>query len=179
MFATVPAFRPGFQLERAGAMVSRAMQALVVVHVFANMVWIGAIVAVGLLVGAAGYAKDEARAELVGALAHSLYRLLAAPAFVISFAAGAVRLASDVGTYMSLHWMHGKLAGALVVIALHHVLGARAKRAANGTANGTGRTSGTTGSRQASKSNAILTGATLAFAFVTVTFAILKGQLVP
>jgi putative membrane protein len=146
------------------------MQALVVLHVFSNTVWIGAIVSVGYLVGfGSRAAKDDARAKDIASLAVTLYQRVAVPAFLFSFLSGAARLVTDAPAYMRLHWMHGKLTAAFVVIALHHVIGARAKRAA----------AASSGSRQAGRSSVILTAATLVFAFVTVSFAILKGQLVP
>jgi protoporphyrinogen IX oxidase len=140
------------------------MSLLLVLHVFANMVWIGSIAAVGWLTVAAS--KQDGDSATLAATAVQLYRRAATPAFVVSFFAGMGRLLGDPEAYMRLHWMHGKLAAALAVIALHHVIGGRAKKTASG-------------SRQAGRSSAILTGATLACAFVTVTFAVLKGQLVP
>src|ERR1700753_3728567 len=103
---------------------------LVSLHVAANVVWIGAILAVGRVLTAA-----DGDAKLRGALAVRIYGSLAVPAFVISFAAGAVRLALDPDYYfVRTHFMHAKLLFALIVIALHHVVGARAKKAASGAA---------------------------------------------
>jgi hypothetical protein len=127
---------------------------LLALHVFANMVWIGAIAAVGLLTAAAANGPEQA-SPAVASAALALYPKLAPPAFGLSFLTGMGRLLGDPGAYMSLHWFHGKLAGAIAVIALAE------------------------GSRQVGRSSAILTGATLACAFVTVTFAVLKGLLVP
>jgi protoporphyrinogen IX oxidase len=97
-------------------------------HVIANLFWIGSIVSVGLLVTLPlGAARER------GALARALYTKLAVPAFLISFLAAAVRLVSDLNYYfVATHWMHAKLPLALGVIALHHVLGARARRLADG-----------------------------------------------
>jgi protoporphyrinogen IX oxidase len=148
------------------------MQAIfLAVHVFANTVWIGSIATVGWLLVEAERANDPSIAKL----ARNLYQRAATPAFGVSFVAGVGRLLSDPAAYMRLHWFHGKLTAALAVIALHHILGARARRAA---AAGAG-PGGPSGSRQAGRSSAILTGATLACAFVTVTLAVLKGQVVP
>ena len=94
------------------------------------------------------------------------YRRAAAPAFAISFFAGVARVAQDPKAFFSLHWFHGKLFFGLVVIALHHVIGAKAKKAA-------------TGSSQGIESSATLTGALLAATFLTVVFAVMKGSLVP
>jgi putative membrane protein len=107
-------------------------------HVLVNLFWIGGIVAVGLVLSAKGAPPKER-----GALAHFVYRRLAAPAFGISFLLGLGRLALSPAYYFKLtHFMHLKLTLALAVIALHHILGARARRAAAGDATaveGTGR----------------------------------------
>jgi len=102
--------------------------ALIWLHVSGNVVWIGSILAVGLvLAGAKGDSKTR------GAVASDIYRRLAVPAFIVSFLAGAIRLGLDIPYYLKQHhWMHGKLTLALVVIALHHVIGARARKMANG-----------------------------------------------
>ena len=99
--------------------------ALVWLHVSGNIVWIGSILAVGLvLLGGRGEPKTR------GAIASDIYRRLAVPAFVVSFVCGAIRLGLDVPYYLQQHhWMHAKLPLALGVIALHHVIGARARRA--------------------------------------------------
>lgn len=141
---------------------------LLVFHVFANMVWIGSITSVGWLTAAAARIENEERADAIAQAAVQLYRRAAVPAFVLSLAFGLVMLLRDPGAYMKLHWFHGKLTFAILVVALHHVLGARAKKAAA--------TRG--GSRQAGGSSAILALVTLVFAFLTVTFAVFKGLLV-
>ncbi|MGD0678950.1 MAG: CopD family protein [Polyangiaceae bacterium] len=104
---------------------------LVAAHVLANVVWIGALLAVALLVGHAPWTADPAE---VGRLARRVHVRLAAPAFFLSFAAGALRIALTPTAYAHLYWMHAKLTFALVVIVLHHVIGARAKRVADGKA---------------------------------------------
>jgi putative membrane protein len=99
---------------------------LVAIHVTANVVWIGSILAVGRLLAAA-----EGDAKIRGVLARRVYRSLAVPAFATSFVAGALRLALSPDYYfVATHFMHAKLLLALVVIALHHVIGGRAKKAA-------------------------------------------------
>jgi protoporphyrinogen IX oxidase len=142
------------------------MHLFVALHVFAVTLWIGSIACVGWLVAAAASAPTDAEGATAAELAFGLYRRAATPAFGISFFAGLARLVADSSSYMSLHWMHLKLVAAFAVIALHHIVGAKARKAASG-------------SRQAGRSSAILTGAMLACAFVTVTVAVLKGQLVP
>jgi putative membrane protein len=107
-------------------------------HVLCNLFWIGSIVSVGLILAA-----KVASAQERGALAHLVYRRVSAPAFGLSFLFGLGRLALSPAFYFKVtHFMHLKLTLALGVIALHHVLGARARRAAAGEAgavNGAGR----------------------------------------
>jgi putative membrane protein len=102
--------------------------ALIWLHVSGNIVWIGSILAVGVVL--LGKGDPKARGEI----AVDLYRRLAVPAFVVSFVCGAVRLGLDPKLYLkTTHWMHAKLPLALAVIALHHVIGARARKMAQGT----------------------------------------------
>ncbi|MCC6553608.1 MAG: CopD family protein [Polyangiaceae bacterium] len=110
--------------------------ALVWLHVTGNIVWIGSILAVAAIVTAP--AGDP---KLRGELALRVYLRLAAPAFVVSFVCGAARLGMNTSYYLvEHHWMHGKLAAALAVIGLHHVIGGRAKKLARGAVQGSGPT---------------------------------------
>ncbi len=139
---------------------------LVAVHVMANVVWIGSISSVGWVTRRSAQLDEAAGKALATTAYHLLYRRAATPAFAISFFAGVARVAQDPKAFFSLHWFHGKLFFALVVIALHHVIGAKAKKAA-------------TGSSQGIESSATLTGALLAATFLTVVFVVMKGSLVP
>ena len=104
--------------------------ALKALHVAANVVWIGSILAVGRVIEV-----NEGDAKLRGALALKVYKGLAVPAFGLSFVAGAAQLPLNLDYYfVRTHFMHAKLLFALVVIGLHHVVGARAKKVANGDA---------------------------------------------
>jgi protoporphyrinogen IX oxidase len=99
---------------------------LVSVHVVANLVWIGSIIATAVALVTPGVALDTR-----GTIAFQVYRRVAAPAFGLSFVTGLIRLALDTHYFLvTTKYMHAKLLFALVVIALHHVIGARAKRAA-------------------------------------------------
>jgi putative membrane protein len=138
---------------------------LIALHVMSNLVWIGTITSVGWLTVAAAGQADPSRGKLVAETAYALYKRGAVPAFVASFTFGLLRLLEDPGTYMQLHWFHGKLTFALGVIALHHVIGAKARKAASG-------------SMQGGKASAILVGALLACAFGSVVLVIFKTQLV-
>ena len=130
---------------------------IVFMHVAANVVWIGSILAVVIaLTASAGDATTR------GNIALGIYKRLATPAFGISFLAGAGRLVLDTGYYFSAtKFMHGKLTFAVAVIALHHVIGARAKRVASGQA-------------QAAGNVGVLGIALLVAAVCTVFFAIVK-----
>jgi protoporphyrinogen IX oxidase len=103
--------------------------ALLAVHVIANTVWIGAILSVALLVANAPFMADPSDN---GALARRIYTRLALPAFALSFAAGVGRIALFPSVYAHMPWLHVKLTFAIVVIALHHVMGSRAKRLRGG-----------------------------------------------
>ena len=137
---------------------------LVVLHVTANMVWIGSIAAVGWLVAAAG--KGEAKAGEGAVLARSLYLRVATPAFAVSFVFGTSRLLLDPAYYMHLHWFHAKLTAVFAVIVLHHVIGGKARKVASG-------------SMQAGRGGGILVGALLAATFLSVACVLLKQSLVP
>jgi putative membrane protein len=104
------------------------MRFLLPVHVAANLLWIGSIVAVGLLL-----ARGPGDAKARGEAGRLIYRSLAAPSFVASFVLGIVVMAGNMTYYMkTTHFMHAKLVLALIVIGLHHAIGARAKKMAEG-----------------------------------------------
>lgn len=101
---------------------------LIVLHVIANVVWIGSILAVAVTL-----MSDAGDAKLRGQLATRIYSRLAVPAFIVSFGSAVAVLAMSVQLYfVATKWMHAKLTVGLVVIALHHIIGARAKRMASG-----------------------------------------------
>ncbi len=97
---------------------------LVWLHVAGNLVWIGSVVAMGFLL-----TLKEGDPKVRGGLARAIHLKLAMPAFTVSFVAAVIRTGMDLKGYFVLHhWMHGKLLFALAAIALHHVLGARARK---------------------------------------------------
>ncbi len=109
-------------------------QLVVALHVASNLAWVGSLLAVGLLLSRGPGSLAER-----GAAAAAVYRSLSAPAFVASFALGLLQLVSRPGYYLrETHFMHAKLVLALIIIALHHVLGARARRVASGAAKDAG-----------------------------------------
>jgi protoporphyrinogen IX oxidase len=103
--------------------------ALLAAHVLANIVWIGALLSETVLLSRASWHSDPADA---GAFARRLHTRLAIPAFLASVAAGIARFLPGRYLYERMPWMYAKLGFALVIIVLHHVIGARARRVANG-----------------------------------------------
>ncbi len=150
--------------------------ALVALQVTADLLWIGSISVVSWLVliasdvpktqgGALEQAlKIDTRAA-AAELSRTVYVRFATPAFGAAFLFGLGRLAMDPGAYMHMHWFHAKLTAAVGVIALHHVIGARAKRLA-------------AGSMQSRRTSAILFGALLACAALTCFFVVFKSELI-
>jgi len=130
---------------------------LIWAHVCANVVWIGAIIAVAYFAATRiGEVGDRAT------LASRFYKSVATPAFIVSFIAGGLVLASNLHFYFVVEkWMHGKLFFAFVVIVVHHIIGGRVRRASDGNHELTG------GLKK-------LAGLLAAAAFVTVFFAILR-----
>lgn len=99
-------------------------------HVMGLLVWVGALASVVVLLGC-----DEAPKRRA-AMARSLYLRLAVPGFVVALAAGLLRF---VHPLQGLHYyfverrsMLLKLAFAIGLVVIHHVIGARARRMAQG-----------------------------------------------
>jgi uncharacterized membrane protein len=103
--------------------------ALLAAHVLANVVWIGALLSEVLLLGRATWLPDPAE---TGALARRVHTRLAIPAFLGSLAAGVACFLPARHVYARLPWMYAKLGFAVVIIVLHHVIGARSRRVARG-----------------------------------------------
>ena len=96
-------------------------------HVVGNLIWIGSIASVGVVLATTPEPKTG------GLIAYGIYRRLSIPGFALSFVAAVTMLVLNTKLYfVQTHWMHAKLPLALGVIALHHVIGARAKRLAEG-----------------------------------------------
>lgn len=142
-------------------------------HVFAVIFWIGGISAAGWISANRAKAGSPERQKAAAELALGLYRQVAAPGFVLAFTFGMMRLFFDPQAYMRAHWFHGKLTLALIVIALHHILGARFKRQsqeADADSAEIGRKS---------QASAKLTFGLVLCALGVVLLVVLKGSLVP
>lgn len=109
---------------------------LIAVHVLANVVWIGSILAVARLLT---LRNDAVGLKERGELALNVYRTLANPAFMASFLLGGIQLGLNAQHYfVTTKFMHGKLLLVFVIIGLHHVIGARARKVAQGKADSAG-----------------------------------------
>ena len=101
---------------------------MIVVHVAANLVWIGAITATAWILPSSIGSPSER-----GKLGLAVYRQLAVPAMLLSLVAALSRLFSSLDLYfVVMKYMHAKLLFAVIVLALHHVIGARARAMALG-----------------------------------------------
>jgi hypothetical protein len=72
----------------------------------------------------------------------------------------------DPTCYLHLHWFHAKVSAAIVVIALHHVIGGKAKKAGSG-------------SMQVGRNGGILAVGLFVFALVAVVLVSYRTVLVP
>lgn len=115
-----------------------AMSAL---HVLSLMFWIGSLVSITRVLAAAQGEAGTTRDKLASS-ARKLYRVVASPwmglalisggflALTSPRPAGALAAgASGLNWLFTQGWWHAKLAGALALLALHFVLGARVRRA--------------------------------------------------
>jgi putative membrane protein len=106
-----------------------AYRHLLAAHIFANMVWIGSITAVGLMLTRSEHFPLQQRARL----ALLPYRWVAVPAFLLSLIFGSACLLVDPSrSLLRIPSMHLKLTLAVGVIALHHWVGVVARRRASG-----------------------------------------------
>jgi putative membrane protein len=106
-----------------------SQSAIVALHVLANVVWIGSLLSVALLLSATAEASTGGTAARLG---RRIYLRLSVPAFAVSLLCGSAVLVMSASSYMRAPWMHAKLTLALAIVAIHHVVGARARRAADG-----------------------------------------------
>jgi putative membrane protein len=85
--------------------------------------------------------SKDGDAQARGRLARVIYLKLSNPGFGASLALGAILIVLSPGYYfVETKFMHAKLTLALVVIALHHVIGGRSKRMADGRLDSSGAT---------------------------------------
>lgn len=101
---------------------------LITAHVIGDLLWIGSICATALILGDSAADPKER-----GRIAYRVYQRLANPGFILAFLTGLTQLVMNTQHYfVATKFMHGKLLFAFIVIGLHHVIGARAKRMSQG-----------------------------------------------
>jgi len=105
--------------------------ALLAAHVLANLVWIGALLAETQLLRSTRSLADPPSA---GVLARRVHTRLAVPACLGSLATGLVLLMPARRLWAGTPWMGAKVGFAVALVALHLVIGARARRVAEGRA---------------------------------------------
>ena len=119
----LPYYRPMYWPPHAAA--------LVAAHVFASLIWVGALLAETVLLGRTKWLADP---TVGGVLARRVHTRLAVPACLASLAVGLVLLVPARRVWVGTPWMGAKVAFAVAVVALHLVIGARARRVAEGSA---------------------------------------------
>ena len=101
---------------------------LLATHVLALLLWIGSLVSITRVI-TAGVGEEPAVQAKFAALARRIYRSVASPWMGIATLAGLGMIAAAKGAYFHYGWFHGKFTLALVMLALHFVLGARVRAA--------------------------------------------------
>ena len=79
-----------------------------------------------------GRARMMADGPEVAGLALSLYRRWAGPLFAASFVTGFASLAGGPADRLRAHWVYGIAAAMVAIVALHLVVGSRARRVVRG-----------------------------------------------
>jgi len=100
---------------------------LLAVHVLSLLLWVGGLVSITRLLAGAGADDAPARATLARS-ARGLYRSVASPWMGIALLTGLGMIGALHGEQFKHGWFHGKFTLALVMLALHFVLGARVRR---------------------------------------------------
>jgi protoporphyrinogen IX oxidase len=114
-----------------GAM-QKAHLALLALHVFSLLFWVGSLVSITRVMAAAEGETDAVRARLA-ATARKIYRAVASPWMGVATLTGFGMIGVMHGAYFRFGWFHGKFTVALAMLALHFVLGSRVRGAeANG-----------------------------------------------
>lgn len=101
---------------------------LLATHVLSLLLWIGSLVSITRVI-TAGVGEEPAVQAKFAALARRIYRTVSSPWMGIATIAGFAMIGVAKGAYFRFGWFHGKLTLALVMLALHFVLGARVRSA--------------------------------------------------
>jgi uncharacterized membrane protein len=96
-------------------------------HVFAQLFWVGSLVSITRIMGAAQGEAEAVRARLASTARH-VYRTVSSPWMGVALLTGLAMIAHNT-LYFRMPWFHGKLTAAIVMLALHFVIGARVRGA--------------------------------------------------
>lgn len=101
---------------------------LLATHLLAVLLWIGSLVSITRVL-TAGATEEPAVQAKFAALARRIYRTVASPWMGVATLAGFGLLAASRFIFFRFGYFHGKFTMALVMLALHFVLGARVRAA--------------------------------------------------
>ena len=101
---------------------------LLAVHVLSLLLWVGGLVSIARLVALAAAAESTDARGALGRSARALYRSVASPWMGFALLTGLGMIGALHGEQFKHGWFHGKFTLALVMLALHFVLGARVRR---------------------------------------------------
>lgn len=104
---------------------------LLALHVFSLLFWVGSLVSITRVMASAEGEPEAVRARLA-ATARKIYRTVSSPWMGVATLAGLGMVAVMNGVYFRYGWFHGKLTAAIVMLALHFVLGSRVRAAEAG-----------------------------------------------
>lgn len=133
---------------------------LLATHVLSLLLWIGSLVSITRVI-TAGAGEEPAVQARYAALARRLYRTVSSPWMGIATLAGFGMIAAARGAYFRYGWFHGKFTLALVMLALHFVLGARVRAA-----EAAGRTDGVAPQMRALQLGVLVTAALAVFCVI-------------
>lgn len=100
---------------------------LLAAHILAVIFWVGSLVSITRLLGLAKTLDGDARAKVTDG-ARAIYRSVSSSAMGIALLTGLAIIGANTGLFR-MGWFHPKLTAALVMLALHFVLGVKVRKA--------------------------------------------------
>ena len=103
-----------------------------IVHIAGVVLWVGGAAATAWTAAQLATATPEARREGLGAVRRALLAVVT-PGILLAWVGGLTLFLSALDLYARAGYLHGKITIAVVISALHGVLVARVRKAADGT----------------------------------------------
>lgn len=103
-----------------------------IVHIAGVVLWVGGAAAAAWTAAQLATASPEARREGLGAVRRALLAVVT-PGILLAWVGGLTLFLSALDLYARAGYLHGKITIAVVISALHGVLVARVRKAADGT----------------------------------------------